>query len=174
MTKRDLRNLAVGGALLFVLSGCVSMSLPAPEQVRVPTPISGNAGSYMCPFTSDGTVAEWVQAGLKARFGSALGGAAGAYAGAKACEQIPIVGGLVGGYVGREIGRAVAVKAAGGGEAIKRSSDLSFNSVDDLAVYMYAKHASHPEYSKVLKLTWEIYPKLQKRYLPAIRAARRG
>jgi len=146
--------------------------MPTPQQVRVPTPIQGNSGKYMCPFTSDDTVAEWVDKGVAARFGSAIGGAAGAYAGQKALEQIPFIGGILGQKVGEGVGRQVAISASGGMEFIKKTSDLSFNSIDDVAVYMYAKYTTRPDYGRILQLTQEIYPELKGRYAPAIQRAR--
>jgi len=107
--------LVVGG----IAGGCVSMSFPSPQEVRIPEPVRGNSGKYMCPFTSDDTVAEWVETGMAARFGSAVGSTAGAYVGAKACEQIPFVGGFIGSKVGDAAGRAISIKAAGGWDKIK-------------------------------------------------------
>ena len=48
-----------------------------------------------------------------------------------------------------------------------------FNTVEDLAVYMYAHHSAHPDYQQVLEATWEIYPELQTAYMPAIQNASR-
>jgi hypothetical protein len=148
------------------------MQLPAPGEVKIPTPIQGNSGKYMCPFTSDDTVAEWVDKGANASLGSAIGSTAGSYAGQKACEQIPFVGAWLGNKVGGAVGRATAIKMSGGEAFIKETSDLSFNEIDNLCVYIYAKHSSHHDYAKVQKLTSEIYPKVKKRYLKAIQAAR--
>ncbi len=161
---------AVAVSVIFT-SGCVT-PLPAPTQVRIPKPIQGNSGRYMSPYTSDETVAPWVAAGMKARLGSAVGKTVGAIAGRELLKQIPFVGGVIGAKAGNEIGRRIAIKAAGGMEKIKEQSDLSFNSIDNMAVYMYAKFSAHPDYRDVYKLTSEIYPQLQKRYFPAIRTAR--
>jgi len=157
--------------LALFVAGCAT-PLPTQTQVRVPTPIRGNSGQYMCPFTSDDTVAEWVSTGVKARFGSAVGSAIGARAGQEILKNIPIIGGILGQEVGKAAGRRIAISSSGGMEKIKSTSDLSFNSIDDMAVYMYAKHSGRKDYKQVLQLTQEIYPKLQGRYIRAIRAAR--
>ncbi|MBN2563889.1 MAG: hypothetical protein JXQ75_23485 [Phycisphaerae bacterium] len=157
--------------IAILATGC--MTVPKPTEVRVPSPIQGNSGKYMCPFTSDNTVAEWVDKGVAARFGSAVGGTVGAYAGSQALKQVPFIGGMLGDAAGKSIGRKIAIDSAGGWDYIKSTSDLSFNSVDDLAVYIYARHSSRKDYNNVFKLTSEIYPDLQKRYLKAIQNARR-
>jgi hypothetical protein len=81
------------------------------------------------------------------------------------------VGGYLGSMAGNAAGRAVAIQSAGGWDRIKKTSDLSFNTIEDLAVYMYAKHSGYPEYQKVFQLTGEIYPELPKRFMEAIRNA---
>ncbi len=126
-----------------------------------PEPIYGNTGKYMSPFTEDGTIAPWVEKSMAAAAGAGLGGAVGAYAGQKALEQVPFFGGLLGSMAGKAAGREIALSAAGGWDFIRANSDLSFNSLDDMARYLQAHHASHPQYAEVLKATYEIYPELQ-------------
>jgi hypothetical protein len=125
----------------------------------------------MAPYTSDGVVADWVDKAVKAKMGSAVGGALGAYAGQKALEQVPFIGGFLGEKAGNAIGREVAISASGGWDNIKKTSDLSFNSVDELAVWMYAKYATNEHYADVLSATEAIYPELTERYVPAIMGA---
>ena len=127
----------------------------------IPEPIYGNTGKYMSPFTEDGTIAPWVEKSMAAAAGAGLGGAVGAYAGQKALEQVPFFGGLLGSMAGKAAGREIALNAAGGWDFIRANSDLSFNSLDDMARYLQAHHASHPQYAEVLKATYEIYPELQ-------------
>ncbi len=172
--KKHLSFLALTLAVAF-LSGCATASFPTPAQVAAPTPIQNNSGKFMAPYTSDGVVAEWVDKAVKAKMGAAIGANVGAYAGQKALEQIPFVGGFIGEKAGKAIGREIAVKSSGGWEAIKAGSDLSFNSVDDLAVWMYAKYSSNEHYKDVLAATQGIYPELVERYAPAIQiAAQKG
>jgi hypothetical protein len=167
MKKYLLLASLVLAAVFF--TGCASTaSFPTAAQVVAPPPLPNNSGKYMAPYTSDGVVAEWVDKAVKAKLGSAIGGQIGAYAGQKALEQIPFFGGMIGQKAGEAIGREIAVKAAGGWESIKGSSDLSFNSVDDLAVWMYAKFSTNEHYSEVLAAAQGIYPDLQQRYSAAI------
>jgi hypothetical protein len=163
---------AVIGALLFV-SGCATFSGPqlaAPAQLAAvaPQPIYGNTGSYMCPYTEDGVVADWVDKAINAKLGAAIGSQAGAYAGRKALENVPFFGGMLGQRVGDAAGRAIAIQASGGWDHIRATSDLSFNSLDDMAVYLYVHHSAHPHFQKVLDATYEIYPDFREAYMPAL------
>ena len=167
---------AVAIAMALTLAGCATAYQPqlaAPTAILAPQPIVGNSGKYMSPFTEDGTVAPWVEKGRAASTGSAVGGFLGAQAGQKLAENIPFIGGMIGQAVGESAGRAVAVKMAGGEEFIRANSDLSFNTVQDLAVYMYATNSAHKDYAEALKLTQEIYPELKTAYLAAITSAPR-
>lgn len=134
-----------------------------------PTPIYGNTGKYMSPFTEDGTVAPWVEKGMTATVGANVGSSLGAYAGQQMLENVPVFGSLLGATVGKSIGREMALSAARGWEFIKSSSDLSFDSLDDMARYLVATNASHPQFVKVLTATYGIYPELEKSIAAAIR-----
>ena len=154
--------------LLFalVLTACASAPrIAAPNLITAPTPIVGNSGKYMSPYTEDGTVAAWVEKGRNASAGASIGGFLGAQAGQKVAENIPFIGGFLGQAVG---------ESAGGEEFIRANSDISFNSVNDLAVYMYAKNSTHKDFAEALKLTQEIYPELKTTYYQAIINASAG
>lgn len=168
MKKLLLLTLVVAAA---TFSGCATASFPTPKQVVAPAPVPDNSGKFMAPYTTDGVVAEWVDKAIKAKMGAAIGSHVGAYAGQKALEQVPFIGGFIGEKAGKAIGREIAVKSAGGWDSIKQSSDLSFNSVDDLAVWMYAKYSENEHYAQVLEATQGIYPELVERYAPAIHLA---
>lgn len=159
-------------SLALLLSACATApQLAPPQAIQAPEPIVGNGGKFMSPYTEDGTVAKWVEKGRNAAAGANIGGFVGAQAGAKIAENIPFIGGLIGQKVGESVGRSVALNMVGGEAYIKETSDLSFNSVEDLAVYMYAKNSTHKDYAKVLELTQKIYPELVQAYYPAIARA---
>jgi hypothetical protein len=161
--------------LALLLTACASAPhMAAPTALRAPTPIMGTTGKFMSPYTEDGTVAAWVEKGRSASAGASIGGFVGAQAGQKLAENIPFVGGMLGQAVGESAGRAVALKMVGGEEFIKANSDMSFNNIDDLAVYMYVKNSSHKDFAEALKLTQNIYPELKTRYYQAIITASRG
>ena len=159
--------------VLLVGTGCAP-KLAQPGQLTAPTPIEGNTGKYMAPYTSDEVLAEWVDLAVKAKAAAGIGGAIGAYAGAKALEQVPFIGGILGKKVGNKIGKEIAIKAAGGREKITGTSDLSFNKVDDLSVWMYVKYSTNEHYKAALDATMGIYPEMKERYMPALYRASRN
>ncbi len=165
------RMLTCAFMLVLSLNGCAS--LPRPDEIVAPMPMSGNSGKYMCPYTRYGQTAPWVKKLGGVEFGAKVGKSIGRYAGKQALQQVPYIGGFLGETVGKEVGRVIAIEAAGGMDYIKATSDQCFNSVDDLAVYIYAKHSDHYEYDKVLKMTRNVYPAIRFRYHHAIRKAAR-
>ncbi len=155
------------------LSGCAGLQpkISEPAMLVAPTPIADNSGEFMSPYTTDGVMAEWVDKSVNASLGASIGGVAGAFAGQQLAGQIPFVGGIVGNYIGKTAGRAIALEMAGGEEFMRESSDLSFNNLDNMALYIYVKHSSHEHYADALKATMEIYPDLKQRYSVALVSA---
>ncbi|MDA1000967.1 MAG: hypothetical protein O2807_10705 [bacterium] len=169
-------KIVMAGLALFVLLftyGCGAGfgKLPAPNMVQAPAPIQGNGGKFMSPYTSDGVLAKWVDKAISVKAGAAVGSVAGAMVGREVLKQIPFVGGILGQTAGKAIGHEIAISSIGGMEFIKKTSDLSFNSLQDMAVYLYAKHSKHPHYKAALDATFQVYPDLQQAYDPAIRKA---
>ncbi len=157
--------------ILIVLSitSCMPMKQPLqPNQIIPPMPRLDNEGAYMCPYTQDGVVAEWVDKAINAKMGATIGKHAGAYIGQKALENIPFVGGWLGSTAGEAAGRAIAIKASGGWDYIKSTSDSSFDNSNDLAVYIYATYSTNEHFKDVLDATMEIYPELKKGYYNAL------
>ena len=155
--------------LLMLLYGCsIGPQIAAPYELKAPQPILDNTGKYMCAYTQDGVLAEWSDKAINAKIGSAIGKTAGAYAGQKMMEQVPLIGGLLGEAVGEKVGRDIAIQASGGMQVIKNSSDISFNSFDDMAVYMYVNYSNHEHYKDALAAAFEIYPNFQETYYPAL------
>lgn len=174
---KPLRFVPLALLLLVGLTaaGCASVApLPRPAEVQVPTPREDNVGAYLSPFTSDGTIAPWVAKGTAAKLGAAVGGYAGRKAGEKALEQVPLIGGLLGRRVGQAAGRAAALKLVGGEDYMRETSDLSFDTVDALIVYLYAHYTEHEEWAKVFDLTKSIYPDVEARWVTALKEARQG
>ena len=167
----------VGGLALAmpqpVLAGLFGPpKLPDAAAIEAPAPIAGNSGKYMCPFTSDGVTAEWVTKAMKVEAGGQVGAMAGQLAGQELMKQIPFFGGMLGNKVGNSVGRSIALKGIGGEEFLKSSSDLSFNSPDELLVYVYSKYSKVKDFDKVLSATYSIYPDLRDRYYPAVAHAK--
>ncbi len=153
-------------ALLVLL-----LALPALQALAV-EPIPNSSGRYLSPYTSDGVFAEWVNRTVDGRTGAAVGGAVGAYAGQRAMRSVPFVGGFLGSQAGAAVGRSVAMEAAGGEDFMRESSDLSFNSLDDMAQWMFLTHSDHPHYEGALKAAQDVYPELKQVYPRAVSRAR--
>lgn len=132
-------------------------------RAAAPQPIEGNSGLFMSPFTSDGVTAEWVTKSMKVQASGDIGGAVGQIAANQLLSNIPFAGMFAGGAAKR-LARAAAMNAIGGAEFIKSSSDLSFNSLEDMAKYMYAYHSDHAEYGRIVKATAAIYPEFAEIY----------
>lgn len=135
----------------------------------------------MSPFTAAGTVAPWAQvsAGGKENgsdMAANIGGAVGRQLANKALDFVPFgLGGLIGQQLGESAGRAATSRniepELPSEEAIKSGSDISFNSLDSLALYMYAKHSKQSDYFRVLTQTQRVYPDLGKAYFAALENA---
>ncbi|MGB2059765.1 MAG: PDZ domain-containing protein [Alcanivorax sp.] len=130
--------------------------------------IKNNSGQYLSPYTSDGVTAEWVNKTINVSMGkatgSAVGGVAGAYAANKVLENVPF-GGMLGGFLGSKAGKAVggntALEASGGWDFIRSSSDISFNSMNDMARWLATTHRDKSNFVDVIKAADKIYPGLQ-------------
>ena len=154
------------------------------DQLVSPKPIEGTTGKYMSPFTSDGVTAGWVTKAMSVQatgaVGSMVGSAAGQYAANKAANQmasmvpIPGMGFLAqraGKAAGEAAGRGMALQSIGGESFLKSSTDLSFNTLQEMAVYMYVNHSTHPDYAKIVEATAAIYPDFRAAYGPALQTA---
>lgn len=158
----------------------IQRNFASPDKIAAPQPIAGNGGKYMSPFTATGAVALWAQKPVTgtdngSELAASVGGAVGQQVANKVFENIPFVGGMIGKSVGEEAARAATRKKIEPElpslDAVRASSDISFNTADELAVYMYAKHSTHGQYARVLALTQKIYPELQDVYTTAVAKA---
>jgi len=176
MKEKRLIFLVLSILVIFSFS-CATKKPPDPSSIIAPEPIPNNSGKYLCPYTSDGVLAEWVDKALYVGVARELGGVAGAYIGQRVTEEIfenvPFIGGYLGQKAGESVGRKIAIKACGGWDYIRSTSDLSFNNIDDLAVWLYVYHSQDENYQDVLKLMMDIYPELENRYTTAIYNAQR-
>lgn len=130
----------------------------------------------MCPFTDDGTLTDWVDMDLSMDVGSTAGGTigavAGAYAGKKVAEEVlsrvpfgglfgSLVGGVAGNVAGKTIGKKSGFELAGGWDYVKKTSCLSFNSLKDMADYLYVTYNQHEHFTKALDSTVKVYPEFK-------------
>ena len=141
--------------------------------LEAPEPRADADGKYVVPFGSDGAVTEWAEKALQAAVGSAAGKEAGNKAAGMLAKKVPF-GGLMGKKVKDTAGSQGAIMAAGGWEFIRETSDQSFDTVDDTAVYMHVTHADSAGYSEALSAAFDVYPDLKKRYGGAIKKAQQN
>lgn len=145
-----------------------NIRIPTDEELLEQLVRHDNQGQYMSPYTSDDVLAEWVNSAINANIGATagtgVGAVAGAYLGEKALEQIPFVGSFLGGAVGAEIGKSVgretAISASGGWDAIRASSDRSFDDIASMARYLKAKYGTTENFADAMNATRQIYPEL--------------
>lgn len=143
------------GYTVTVLDGVV----PQRELMALPQPIFGPEGKYMSPFTEDNTVTPWVEKGLQAAVAGNVGMALGSLAALSNSDNLMFS--VLGGIAGEKVGKEVVLQAMGGWDFIRENSDMSFNTVEDLARYMTYENASHPQYAEVLNASYGIYPELR-------------
>ncbi|CUA86710.1 hypothetical protein [Pseudidiomarina woesei] len=131
-----------------------------PWEIIAPTPIPDNSGNYMVPFTSDGVLAEWVNAHRSGQIAGALGGSAASLLAASqdlGSEAIPFVGAFVS-AASKAAQRNAIQSATGGAEGVRAGSDLSFNELTDLMAWMYATHSLHPNFDDIVQVLDAVYP----------------
>lgn len=158
----------------LLLAGCATApKIATPQQIQTlnKQPMQGNTGQYLCPLTSDGVPTEWIDNAVNAAMGASLGATAGAYAGQKLMENIPFIGGFLGSTAGEALGRQAAISAAGGEEFMRTNSDLSFDNIDDMIVYVYGVYGANPNYQELVSSVSEIYPDYNKRMMAALSSA---
>lgn len=181
--KNEYCNMSKIGVVLLILvvvnitGASVSLAgktVPTPESLTTPKARMDNKGEYLSPFTQDGVIAEWVDKAINAKIGSAIGEQGGGLLGQKASGKSSFLGGALGGMLGNKAGQKVAIKTCGGWDGIRNASDISFDNVNDMAVYIYKKHSSHPQYTEVLEAAMVIYPELKKNYNESLQGAKKN
>ena len=150
--------------------------------LEIPEPRTDADGKYLSPYLADGSLAPWARKGLGSAAGAAgvvggelLADEAADAAGKALGKEIPgaaALGSLFGRKASKKLTDTATVKAIGGWDYIQSTSELSFDSVMDLAVYMHAKHATlDGEYPLVVAATMGVYPRLVGAYEPALKRA---
>ena len=161
------RTILLLGFAAFLVSCATAPPLPEKSAVLAPIPRSDSEGEFLSPFTSDEVVAPWVSKGLEASVGAEVG----SLVGQKALESVPFVGGILGDRAGRTLGRAAAIELVGGMDYMRSTTDMSFDNVSDLIVYIWVYYEDHPSYSEVVSLVGKIYPEYSSAYYSALNNA---
>lgn len=149
-----------------IVEKMTEVPIPSPE------PIDGNGGKFMVPYTVSGAPTPWAEKALAAKTGAVAGTVAADKAMDQVTGKIPLAG-LMRGKAKQKAAAESAALAAGGWTHIKDTSELSFDNVDELAVYLHVNYAAGGDLSGPLSVTMDIYPSLQKRYNGAIKNAQR-
>ena len=167
-----MKNIIVVILLSLLVAACGSTPKPTADLVP-PTPIAGTGGKYISPFLANGQITQWaekswseevvknVSGNVGGNVGSRIGGAIGGAWGS-------LVGAVTGRVAAREATREAFLSAIGGEEYIKANSDLSFNSLTDMAKFMYIKHSKNSQYAHVLDAVMQLYPDMEETYEKAI------
>ncbi len=140
------------------------------DHLEVPEPAADSAGKFVLPYSENGELTAWAQKALTAQASAAIAGKASDKAVDQLAAKIPFGGALSGGMKSRGKG-AAAVAAIGGMPFIREASDRSFDSLDDYATFLHSQYAYRPDYKEALAAAMAIYPKLEKRYKPAVSKA---
>lgn len=140
------------------LSGCVTgQGGGAFGPMAAPTPIQGNSGAYMSPYTQSGQLTDWARSGIQAGASDTLTSQQ-AY-GAQATGSLP-TGSLGKKHAGMD--RPMAAESAGGMDFIREHSDMSFRSAAELCAYLRTTCANCPNQAQVLVFTRKIYPEMDR------------
>lgn len=157
-----------------------NIQLVSPDaKPKVPKPRKDTKGKYISPYRADGTLAPWAEKAIASGASAALGNAAGDELGKMATKELAdkvpggaVLGGLFGRKAKKTLAETAAVKSVGGWDYIKETSDQSFNSTMDLAVYLHVNYAgADPDFAKAVGAAMAIYPRLVGAYEPAIKRA---
>ncbi len=135
-----------------------------------PTPAAGVKGKYLLPIDAEGNLTEWAKKALNAQVGNIAGEQAGAAASKGLASMVP-GGGLAGGFMKKKGKETGAMLALGGSEFIKKTSSVSFDSVDAYAVYLHSKVGKSADYSKAVQAAIALYPDLEQGYAASIQTA---
>ena len=129
-------------------------------EISPPEPLDGARGEYLSAYRLDGSLTEWAQKMLEAKpDGFSFGDCK------KKSQKLTISGfSLGGGGKGSSCITKVAVKSAGGKRAVAKTTELSFERLDNLAIYLHAMHRNDETYEQALALTLTLYPELEDRY----------
>lgn len=191
---KNLRSLCVSAALLFAISSAAPAYAGTADSVAkaaaiaqrlvelnqkfaaydvelpAPTPASGVTGKFLLPINENGELTEWAKKAINAQVGNIAGEQAGAAASKGLASVVP-GGGLAGGFLKKKGKESGAMLALGGSEFIKKTSSVSFDSVEAYAVYLHAKIGKSADYSKAVQAAIALYPDLEATFTTSIQTA---
>lgn len=140
--------------------------------LEAPEPRYDTKGKYLLPYTQEGEPTEWAGKVLQSQAGKMVGEKAGDMATNALASKVPF-GGLAGGFMKKKAKESAAVIAMGGKKFIKKTSDQSFKSLEDYAVFLQARHGSDPDFKMTLAAAVALYPDLEHRFAGYVKKAYR-
>lgn len=130
--------------------------MPAEDIVQLNRPRNDNRGKFMFPLKADDSLAGWAMKSAEISRGTSIGNTAGRALG-KVSGGLSSQGLGLAGIAGAAVGHATAINSIGGWGFIQQSSDLSFDSLTDMARYLHYRYADHPQYGLVLGAASSVY-----------------
>ncbi len=157
---------------ILLLSGC-GATMKSKEGLVAPTPAADMTGQFVSPFKRDGSITEWAEKSWSEEVSKNIAGnvaeSAGANLGAKLGGSWgSLLGGAASKVAARKGTHQAFLSALGGEDYIRKTSDLSFNSLDALSQYMFIENSSHKQYKEALNSVMYVYPELEEAYEDAI------
>lgn len=144
----------------------------ATVDLEAPEPRYDTKGKYLLPYTQEGEPTEWAGKVLQSQAGKMVGEKAGGMAANALASKVPF-GGLAGGFMKKKAKESAAIIAMGGKKFIKKTSDQSFKSLEDYAVFLQARHGSDPDFKMTLAAAVGLYPDLEHKFAGYIKKAYR-
>jgi hypothetical protein len=136
-------------------------------ELNVPDTADGNSGKYLFPYTEYGELTPWADKALHAAVGAEVGAMAAEEGTKMLASQVPFAG-LFASSITNKSKETAAILAVGGWDYIRETSEVSFDSLKDLSVYMHAEFYGDPDYETALQAATAIYPKLERGHKKAI------
>jgi len=153
-------------------AGAATADTAAPAEPMAPAALTDKSGKFFLPFDDKGALTGWANKAVGAQVGAAVGAKAGEKAGSLLAGKVPFAGGLLAAGAkkkGKELG---ALAAVGGADYVKSSSTLSFNSLEEMSLYMHLNYsATSTDYVKGLAAAAAIHPELFTTYETAVKKA---
>ncbi|GAB5560329.1 MAG: hypothetical protein SynsKO_19760 [Synoicihabitans sp.] len=140
--------------------------------LKAPKPRYDNKGKFLLPYTQEGEPTEWAGKIVQSQVGKMAGEKAGNMAANALASKVPF-GGLAGGFMKKKAKESAAVMAMGGKKFIKETSDQSFKSLEDYAVFLQARHGNDPDFKMTLAAAVALYPDLEHRFAGYVKKAYR-
>jgi hypothetical protein len=160
---RRLTGVWLLGALLLAGStgGCTYLGTLWPGATAtgpVPEPLPHNEGPFLFPYTRDGTLTTWAKRAARADLGRMIGNRGAEVIAQELRQDGTPFAGTIGDRMGEKISRKLVLLAMGGNKRIRESSELSFDRLEELALYLHARYHGTEHYDQAVTALRALYP----------------